>query len=153
MERKYTICETSAFLVFVPAQPHIDRCDGGHIVIMSKTPGCYTLTDLSDDQAIDLIRLAKRCGKALTEVLAQSGIYVGIVNYQINGNWSVKRANRDSLHLHVYGRAENSVHQTYGEALHFPNPGTGFYDSFCPLTQLEAEKIAACINNFFCGEE
>lgn len=154
MENKYTLYETDAFCAFVPQKPHIDRRDGGHIVIMSKTPGCYSLIELPDELAKELICLAKCCGKAITDVLSKDGIDIGIVNYQINGNWSVNQPKRDSLHLHVYGRSKKSVHQVYGEALHFPNPHTGFYDEFESLTQTEAEDITAYIlKDYSCGEK
>lgn len=154
MDKKYTIYETETFCVFVPTKPHIDRCDGGHIVIMSKIPGCYSLIELPDEPAKELICLAKCCGKAITDILSESGIDIGIVNYQINGNWSVNRSDRDSLHLHIYGRARNSFHQVYGEALRFPNPKTGFYDEFEPLTQIESEKITDYILKiYFYGEK
>lgn len=129
------IMETNNFTIATICNPHIDRMDGGHIVIICKNVNYKNLTDMPIDIAEDLMRLTILCGNIMKEVLNSQGIDVELINYQVNGNWSVDNKERDPVHMHLYGRAKSAVHQKYGEALFFPNPNTGFYDDFLGLTK------------------
>lgn len=132
--------ETESFFVAIPNPPHIDRKDGGHIVIVSKK-FYNAFYEMPDEFSNELIVIAKCCGKALQQTLCSKNIEIGIVNYQINGNWSVHTCDKEPVHMHVYGRAKKSINQIYGEALYFPNPKEGFYDKFTPLTDDEIAEI------------
>ena len=125
------IFESSHFTVEVPERPHIDRLDGGHIVINPKVP-VEDRTKLSPTLAKELMMLTMVAGEAMTIGLNKRGIDVARINYQDNGNW------RHELHIHLYGRAKSATKQTYGEALHFPKPEKGYYEGLDPL---DAEDI------------
>lgn len=135
------IHETDNFIVAIANPPHIDRLDGGHIVIISRNE-YKSFDEMPVELAQEMIALGQRTGRLLKSILTGNGVEIGIVNYQINGNWSVLSLNKDPIHMHIYGRAVHATHQKFGEALHFPNPGTGFYDGFQPISELEANKIA-----------
>lgn len=138
---EHTILETDNFIIVTVKNPHIDRQDGGHIVIMCKEQECKNFTDLPEGAAMELTRLAMQCGLAMKEVLNRHGIDVELINYQMNGNWSVNMKERDPVHMHLYGRARSSRYQKFGEALYLPNPDTGFYKDFTGLTKEDIECI------------
>lgn len=141
MKIRNKIWESNNFLVVTIECPHIDRSDGGHIVIVCKIDKYKELEELPLQIAYELICLAQKVGKAMKKVLNNNGIDVEIINYQINGNWSVNQINRNPLHLHLYGRAKSSVYQKFGEALHLPCQETGFYTGFRSLTKDDIDKI------------
>lgn len=134
------IFETDNFLVETLERPHIIRTDGGHIFISPK----MTLSDrtqLSPDLAVEMMRLTMVVGEAMVTALNRRGIDIGRINYQDNGNWDVFKPGGPSLHVHLYGRAKSAVTQKYGEALTFPLPDTGFYDSCEPLSDEDIVEI------------
>lgn len=135
------IYETTHFLVATIEKPHIDRKDGGHIVIICKNKNFKTLTDLPLPLAFELIDLAKQVGKVMINILQKNGVDIEMINYQINGNWSVKQINPDPLHLHLYGRAKSSIYQKYGDALYLPQIQSGFYNSFKGLLIKDIQDI------------
>lgn len=135
------IFETENFTIATICNPHIDRMDGGHIIIISKNNKYKTLSDMPIDIAMELMTLTIAGGNAMKEALNKQGIDVALINYQVNGNWSVGNEERDPVHMHLYGRAKSAVHQKYGEALYLPNPNTGFYDGFLGLTKEDISII------------
>jgi diadenosine tetraphosphate (Ap4A) HIT family hydrolase len=126
------IYETAHFTVVAPEQPHVDRADGGHLIILPKAR-VVDRTQLSPEQAIELMRLTMIAGQAMAEALNARGVDVGRINYQDNGNWGVFRPEGPALHVHLYGRARSACRQPYGEALHLPKRETGFYEGVRPL--------------------
>lgn len=140
------IFETENFIIATIRNPHIDRMDGGHIIIISKNTKYKTLSDMPLDIAMELMTLTIAGGNAMKEALNKHGIDVGLINYQVNGNWSVVNEERDPVHMHLYGRAKSAVHQKYGEALYLPNPNTGFYDGFLGLTKEDISTIKKIIS-------
>jgi len=134
------IYESQNFKVISPAQPHIDREDGGHIKIVPKVR-VSDRTKLSPDQACELILLTMLVGEAMMTGLNRRGIDVGRINYQENGNWGVFRSSGPYLHIHLYGRARSAKIQKYGDALHLPHRETGFYDGFRPLDEGDIREI------------
>ncbi len=136
------IFETKHFVIGLPDIPHIDRCDGGHIAIVCKLKEYKTLDELPLLYAEELGKLAIICGQAMKLVLKKNNVNVEVINYQINGNWSIDSGiKRDAMHLHLYGRTRESKNQVFGEALYFPNPQTGFYKNFLPITYDECCAI------------
>lgn len=135
------IIESKNFKVATIIQPHIDRLDGGHIVVISKIKKYIYLTDLPLDIATELLYVSMLAGKAMKTALNSNGIDVELINYQINGNWSANSKNHDPIHMHIYGRAKSAINQKFGEALFLPNPDTGFYDSFSGLIKDDISKI------------
>ena len=70
-----------------------------------------------------------------------------------NGNWAILKPEGPRLHVHLYGRAKNSVVQKYGEALYFPMPSTGFYDSFHPLNDEDIKEIKLAVEELLTTEK
>lgn len=134
------IYETNNFIVEVVDLPHVDRLDGGHLKISPKVRLADRI-DLSPKLAIELMRLTMLVGEAMTIGLNNRGIDVGRINYQDNGNWSVFKPEGPYLHIHLYGRAKSAKIHKYGDACHFPQRETGFYDSFEPLNAEDIVEI------------
>lgn len=149
MEIDNLIFETNNFIIVTITQPHVDRKDGGHIIIACKDKKNKELTDLLPIVAVELIQLARTVGAAMKKALNNNGIDVKLINYQINGNWSIKNDERDPMHMHLYGRAKSSACQQFGEALFFPNPNTGFYKDFSGLTIEDIRDIKYILNKSF----
>ncbi len=144
------IFETEHFVLKAPEKPHIDRKDGGHLVIFPKKK-VSERQELSKEQRCELMELSNFAGQALKEALEKSGIKVGRVNYQDNGNWSVFKPEGPTLHLHIYGRAKDAKRQKYGEALYFPHPkeNPDFYENLEPLDEKELEYIKKFLKENF----
>lgn len=139
------ILETKTFSVEVPERPFVDREDGGHLRIMSKVK-VKDRTELNADQTLEYALLSEVVGKALELAMSERGIKIGNINWQEMGNWSVFKPEGITLHMHIFGRAENAKAQKYGEAVKLPFRDTGFYDDFEKLDQDDVstvkEKIA-----------
>lgn len=136
------IYESTHFSVEAEKKPLVDRMDGGHIAIHPKVK-VSTRQDLSPKQAIELMRLTMVVGEGMTTVLTRHGVDIGRINYQDNGNWSVFKPGGAQLHVHIYRRAKNAIHQKYGQSLNFPhiNENPAFYASLRPLAKEDVEGI------------
>lgn len=134
------ILETKTFSVEVPEKPFIDREDGGHLRLMSKIK-VKDRTELNTEQTIEYALLSEVVGKALELGMNSRGIKIGNVNWQEMGNWSVFKPEGITLHMHIFGRAENAKTQKYGEAVRLPFRDTGFYDSFQKLNEDDLSAI------------
>jgi len=128
-------------------KPHIDREEGGHLVL-DPIKSHLDRTTLSHEEASELMKLTMVFGKAMAVGLRKRGIKIARINYQDNGNWALKEGKKGHLHVHLYGRAKDSTFQEHGEALYFPAKGTPVYDSFEKLNAgdikailLEAKKL------------
>lgn len=133
----YLVYQTEHFTVEVPGSPHIDRRDGGHLVIYPKTP-VKDRTQLSPALAIELMKLTMVAGEAMETALNRRGIDVVRINYQDNGNWGFHNAQGPRMHIHLYGRARSSKMQKHGEALYLPREEPGFYDD---VQMLDADDV------------
>jgi diadenosine tetraphosphate (Ap4A) HIT family hydrolase len=80
-------------------------------------------------------------GEAFEEAMNNRGIPVVKINYQDMGNWAYKRGEKPFLHIHVFGRAKNSVKQLFPESVYLPDRSTGFYDGFEPLNNEDVAEI------------
>ena len=129
------IYETDNFTISTPAQPHVARGDGGHLIVNPKVT-VEDRTQLTRELAIELMKLTMVAGEALKTVLTRNGIEIGRINYQDNGNW------RHELHVHLYGRARAATLQTYGHPLAFPPTAQAFKEQMGNLEALNAEDIA-----------
>jgi diadenosine tetraphosphate (Ap4A) HIT family hydrolase len=129
------IYEARHFVLKTLDRPHVSRSDGGHVVIDPKVP-VEDRTQLTPEQAIELVKLTMVGGEALKTVLSRKGIDIGRINYQDNGNW------RAELHVHLYGRARNARLQPWGHALAFPPTREAFIREMGDLEPLQAEDIA-----------
>lgn len=135
-----TIYETDNYIVFVPKRPHVSREDGEHLVIRPKKHYISRI-DLPIPLAKEAMMLTMLIGEAMTNGLKKTGIEIGRLNIQDNGNWAYLRGEEFSFHIHIYGRVLNSNIQKYGEALYFPDPRTDFYDNFKPLNDNDIIEI------------
>ena len=134
------IYTTENFIVEAPEKPHITRADGGHIIIIPRKK-IVDRINLSPKLAIELMRLTMITGEAMITVMNKRGIDIGRINYQDNGNWSIFTPEGPYLHIHLYGRAKSAKINKYGDACHFPNKDTGFYDNFEPLNSEDILEI------------
>ncbi len=130
------IYEARHFVLRTLDQPHVSRGDGGHIVIDPRV-AVEDRTQLTREQAVELVKLTMVGGEALKTVLGRRGIAIGRINYQDNGNW------RPELHVHIYGRALNAKRQPYGHALDFCGTREDFRHGMGALEPLDAGDVAA----------
>ncbi len=128
------IYEARHFVLRTLDQPHVSRSDGGHIVIDPKVV-VEDRTQLSREQAIELVKLTMAGGEAMKTVLTRKGIAIGRINYQDNGNW------RAELHVHLYGRALDATLQPFGHALAFPPTREAFRREMGNLEALREDDI------------
>jgi len=142
------IFQSNNFTVVAVEKPHVSRTDGGHIKISPKIR-LVDRTQLTPELAIELIRLTMVIGKAMTTALNKRGIDIGRINYQDNGNWSVFEPEGPYLHIHLYGRAKSAKIHKWGDACHFPQRKTGFYNSFESLNDGDVEEIKKEIELIF----
>jgi len=129
------VYEARHFVLRTLDQPHVSRRDGGHIVIDPKV-AIEDRTQLSREQAIELVKLTMVGGAAMKTVLTRKGIAIGRINYQDNGNW------RAELHVHLYGRALAARLQPFGHALAFPPTREAFRRDMGNLEPLRDDDIA-----------
>ena len=148
------IYESENFIVTAPEMPHIDREDGGHIKISSKS-NHVDRQDLSQKEAIELMRLTIVVGKAMEKVMNEHGVDIGRINYQDNGNWSVFKPQGPFLHIHLYGRAKSAKVNKYGQAAYFPHieENPEHYKRFKPLNEKDISDINKEILDLFKKEK
>lgn len=129
------ILESKHFVVLAPEQPHVSRGDGGHLIVNPRV-AVEDRTQLSREQAIELVKLTMVAGEAMKTVLTRSGIDIGRINYQDNGNW------RHELHVHLYGRARAATMQPWGHPLAFPPTSQAQKKLAGTLEPLNADDIS-----------
>lgn len=142
------IFETDNLVVKAHDMPHHSRENGGHIVVTPKEKFVHRY-ELPLDLAKELMFTTMVLGEAVTQVLRERGTDVVRINYQDNGNWAYKKPNpQPQLHVHLYIRTSHEKHPAdhprfaaFPDALYFPDPDTGYYDSFQPLTIEECSAI------------
>lgn len=140
--------ESKNFLVESHPAPFVSRTDGGHIRIRVRDEAIPDRTALSPRQAIELMRLTMVVGHAMRIAMNGRGIPVVKINYEELGNWAFKPGGGHAfLHIHVFGRAQNAVHQPFPEAVNLPDRSTGFYDGFEPLNAEDEKAIVAEIKS------
>lgn len=148
------IYQTDNFTVEAHQRPHIDRDDGGHIVI-SPRERIINRQDLSPRKAIELMRLSIVAGEAMTRVMNVHGVDIGRINYQDNGNWSVLKPEGPHFHMHLYGRAKSAKVHKYGQACYFPHidDQPEYYENFKPLTKEDVEEIGREMEKIFADDK
>ena len=139
------IYETDHFIVDSQSQPHVARSDGGHLIIFPKVP-IDNRWEFNANRAKALMRISMMVGEAMIRGLNERGVPVERLNFQDNGNWAIGSEKGPKFHLHVYGRAKNSVNQTHGEALSFPAQSTRFYEDLEPLDSEDQDLIRSLLN-------
>lgn len=148
------IYESKNFIIVAAKKPHIDRKDGGHIVIFPKEK-IRSRQDLTPSQSIELMRLTTISGQAMIESMNKNGVDIGIINYQENGNWSVYKTDDRTYHLHLYGRAKSAKIQKYGQFLNLPHKveNPEFYNGFTPLNEKDISDIKESIEKLYLQEK
>lgn len=134
------IYETKHFVVSSADKPLIDRIDGGHILISPKKP-LLDRTKMTDEQALEFMKLTMLIGKAIEVGMTNRGIEIMRINYQDMGNWAFKRNASPHFHLHIFGRSKNSKNQPYIESVKLPDKSTGFYNGLAPLEERDILEI------------
>ena len=136
-----TIYETKNFILESHERPEIDRLEGGHMKISAKRD-VVDRTELTPKEAIELMRFTIVAGKAMIKGMAKSGVKIGRINYQDNGNWS------PHLHVHLYGRAVDAKIQKSGDPLM-----SGHQNGFNKLSDEDINAIKSEIDSLFNAEE
>ena len=145
MLEEIIIYSTDNYNVVVPRRAHIPREDGGHLMIVPKVNKISRI-DLNPQEAKELMMLTMLIGEAMTKGLKKSGIILNRINYQDNGNWAFIYKTEPHLHIHLYGRVENSKTQKNGEALYFRNPFEFDYTKYERLNENDIKNIVDEIN-------
>jgi diadenosine tetraphosphate (Ap4A) HIT family hydrolase len=102
------IYEDRYFQVVAPEFPLNSREDGGHLVIVKKRP-VADRSDLSYQEAIAFMRISMAAGRAMYDVLG-----VERMNYEDLGNWGLDDPGGAKMHLHLFGRSSEQIHQIRG---------------------------------------
>lgn len=135
------IYETKNFKLESHERPEVDRLEGGHMKISAKRD-VTDRTELTPEEAIELMRLTIIAGKAMKKGMAKSGVEIGRINYQDNGNWN------PHLHIHLYGRAIDAKIQKYGDPII-----SGHQASFNKLSNDDINAIKSEMDLLFNSEE
>ena len=80
-------------------------------------------------------------GEAMIKAMNKRGIPVERLNIHDDGNWAIGTKEGPKFHLHIYGRAKNSINQKHGESLYFPDKKTKFWIGLEPLNKEDIEEI------------
>lgn len=145
MNTKDVIFESHNFTVERHSQPFISREEGGHIRIFPKDKNISCINELTSKMAKELIWLEAITRLAILKGMKDRGVDMVWVNIEDLGNWSFKRNERPTLHIHMFGRARNATKQKWPEAPFLPDRSTGFYEGFEPLNEQDMAVIAKYI--------
>lgn len=126
-QTKIEVWQNENFIVTTPSIPHVTKGDGGHLIVSPRI-AVGSINELEDKLLLEMFRIVGKCEIALKTTLCKQGIDVPFTNNQDNGNWAGLKNKPKFLHIHIFGRAKNSMKQTFGIALYCPDPTTDFYD-------------------------
>jgi diadenosine tetraphosphate (Ap4A) HIT family hydrolase len=138
------IVETNSFIIKGHDQPHHDRDNGGHAVVVPKQ-AFSDRTQMPIDLYLEMMQWVLIAGEAITSVMRRKGIPVVRVNYQDNGNWAYfpQSAKEPHVHVQLYVRSKQEVHpegdkrfRPFPHALFAPFRGEDpdYYRSFKPYS-------------------
>lgn len=133
-----TVYEDKYFLVIAPERPLNCRNDGGHLILIKKSP----VTDRSEftwQEAIDFMRISMAVGRAMYDVLK-----IERMNYEDLGNWGLDDPGGPKMHLHFFGRARRQIHQVRGQHMAlFPKDHPIYSGHLKPLTVSDVRALAS----------
>jgi len=136
------VYEDRYFQVVAPEFPLNCREDGGHLVVVKKEP----VTDRSDlnwQEAVAFIRISMAAGKAMYDVLG-----VQRMNYEDLGNWGLDDPGGPKMHLHLFGRSREQIHQIRGQHISlFPKDHSIYKGHLKPLTEEDLARLRARIGD------
>jgi len=134
------IHEDRYFQVVGPEFPLNCREDGGHLVVVKREP----VTDRSDltwQEAVAFMRISMAAGKAMYDVLG-----IERVNYEDLGNWGLDDPGGAKMHLHLFGRSREQIHQIRGQHLAlFPKDHPIYKGHLKALTENDLIRLRARI--------
>jgi len=134
------VYEDRYFQVIAPESPLNCREDGGHLVIAKKEP----VTDRSDltwQEAIAFMRISMAAGKAMYDVLG-----IERMNYEDLGNWGLDDPGGAKMHLHLFGRSHEQIHQVRGEHMSlYPQNHPIYKGHLQALTENDLARLRARI--------
>ncbi len=139
--RNVKLFESQHFRVKTAGGLLVDRRDGGHLII-EPLQTTFDVMSLSAEQMAEYLPIIMAAGRAMTEVMNESGIAVERINFMDMGNWALLKPDRKPrLHMHLFGRARGSRFQIHGEFSHLPPQGSQLYPLLQPLEQTEIAKL------------
>jgi diadenosine tetraphosphate (Ap4A) HIT family hydrolase len=106
---KRLIYEDRYYQVVAPEFPLNCREDGGHLVVVKKEP-VTDRSDLTYQEAIAFMRISMAAGRAMYDVLD-----IERMNYEDLGNWGLDDPGGAKMHLHLFGRSREQIHQIRGQ--------------------------------------
>ena len=144
------------FEIRLPNRPHVDREDGGHLVVYPKRDVSFR-SELPVQETQALAVLLQALEEAYISAMRARGLDMVWLNIQDNGNWSLLFDRPRHFHVHLYGRCRTEHGQTSGQALVFPGPESSIYDENQPLNQGDLEAIVTRLESnlktlAFCDE-
>lgn len=140
------IWEDEYFEIRLPRRPHIDREDGGHLVIYPKRNVSFR-SELSLRESESLAVFLQALEPAYIAAMRSRGLNILWINFQDNGNWSLLSRKPRHFHIHLYGRCLTERGQTPGQALMLPAPGSPIYDSNSQLSPDDIRAILSELDN------
>ena len=145
---EWTVYEDSYFVVVAPRLPLHCRGDGGHLMLVKKTP-VFDRSDMSPEEAIDFIRVSMAVGRAMYDVLK-----IERMNYEDLGNWGLDDPDGPKMHMHFFGRAHEQVHQIRGQHIFLYPQGHPIYDGHLePLNASDVAMLRARVEEILTGEK
>lgn len=128
------------FEIRLPNRPHVDRDDGGHLVVYPRRDVGFR-SELPVQEAQALAVLLQALEEAYISAMRDRGLDMVWLNIQDNGNRSLLSDKPRHFHVHLYGRCRTERGQTPGQALAFPDPHSHVYDENRPLNEGDLEAI------------
>ena len=105
----HCVYEDRYFQVVAPELPLNCREDGGYLVVVKKEP-VTDRSDLTCQEAIAFMRISMATGRAMYDVLG-----IERMNYEDLGNWGLDDPGGPKMHLHLFGRSREQIHQIRGQ--------------------------------------
>ena len=130
------VYEDRYFQVVAPEFPLNCREDGGHLVVVKKEP-VTDRSDLTYQEAIAFMRISMAAGKAMYEVLG-----IERMNYEDLGNWGLDDPGGAKMHLHLFGRSREQIHQIRGQHMFlYPKDHSIYKGHLKPLTEDDLARL------------
>lgn len=120
--------------VVIPANPSVDRENGGHLILFPHRHAIKR-SDLKPDEAVALMRASMIVEQAMRDVFPLLGIDLANINICDCGNLKADEPDeKRHLHWHFYGRARDNKNYSHRQFLNFPPRGSDYYKNIKPLT-------------------
>jgi diadenosine tetraphosphate (Ap4A) HIT family hydrolase len=136
-----SIYEDRFFQVVAPEFPLNCREDGGHLVVLKKQP-VTDRSDLSWQEAIAFMRISMAAGKAMYDVFG-----IERMNYEDLGNWGLDDLGGAKMHLHLFGRSREQIHQVRGQHMYlYPQNHPIYQGHLKPFTEEDLARLRTRIS-------